>query len=407
MRRRQFLKASAVLSAGFLLPIGRTAWAMQSENEHQGRLIVIFLRGAVDGLNVVAPYGDSEYYDYRPSIAIAPPGQQQGLIDLDGHFGLHPALSDLLPLWKERSLAFVHASGSPDPSRSHFEAQAYMERGEPGVNHGDVGWMNRLLSVLPGNHAATEALGVGPRIPLILSGPASVASVPAGKRADRTMPMDHPRIRELFNQLYAGQSILDQAFHEGVKARAVLLEDLQNEMVKASNGAPSVQGFPLDAQRVAGLFRTDRRTRLAFFGLGGWDTHVNEGGAEGQLAGHLKPLGQGVKALVDGLGPLYEETTILVMSEFGRTAHENGNGGTDHGHGNVLWVLGGAVKGGRIHGQWPGLGESELYQARDLAVTTDFRAVIAAVLTGTLKLGETQQKNVLPGFYGKPMSGLI
>lgn len=407
MRRRQLLKAGALVSASLLLPVGRTAWALTSDTQTPGRLIVIFLRGAVDGLNVVAPYADGEYYDYRPSIALAPPGHSKGLLDLDGHFGLHPALSDLMPLWQERSLAFVHASGSPDPNRSHFEAQAYMERGEPGVNHGDVGWMNRLLTALPGKHSATEALAVGPNVPLILSGPTGVANVPAGKRADRPMPMDHSRVREVFDQLYGGHSSLDKVYREAVQARQTLLTDLHQDMENASNGAPSSLGFPEDAARVAGLFRRDPRTRLAFFGLGGWDTHVNEGQADGQLAHHLKPLGSGLMTLAKGLGPLYKDTTILVISEFGRTAHENGNGGTDHGHGNVMWVLGGAVKGGRVHGQWPGLAEDQLYQKRDLAVTTDFRSVIDAVLAGPMNLGEQQRRTVFPGFTGHPLSGLV
>lgn len=396
MKRRDFLRSA--LSALAILPLGRNAWALRAPATGRKRLIVIFLRGAVDGLNVVVPYQESAYYAMRPNLAIPPPGRAGGALDLDGRFALHPALEPLMPLWRNKSLAFIPASGSPDPSRSHFDAQAYMETATPGVKTTHDGWLNRLLAQFPGPHSPTEALSVGPTIPLIFDGRMAVANLPLGKAATAPMPMDRPLIADAFEKLYSGEDPLSRSFREGLRARKELLAKLRVEEHMADNGAPSPVGFPQDAARLGRLMRDDTGIRLAFMALGGWDTHINQGASSGQLANNLRLLGQGVGALVSALGPAYADTVITLISEFGRTAHENGNNGTDHGHGNVMWVVGGPVRGGRIYGQWPGLDEEQLYQGRDVAVTTDFRSPLRAILAQHLALTPAQIARVLPAF---------
>lgn len=401
MNRREFLRYTMFASGGVLLSVGTRGWTARLSDAVGGnrRLIVVFMRGAVDGLNVVVPYADDRYYEARPTIAIPKAGQDSGVSDLDGYFGLHPSLAAVLPLWQNKSMAFVHASGSPDSNRSHFEAQAYMETGTPGVNTSD-GWMNRLLGALPGPHSPTEALSLGPTVPRILSGASAVSNLPLGRNADHPMPLDRPRIADAFAALYQGNTALDQAFSEGREARSRLLSDLQKDMNDSYNGAPPVIGFANDSRRLARLMAGDSSIRLAFLAVGGWDTHVGEGSGKGQLANHLQALTEGLAALVQGLGQAYGDTAILVMSEFGRTFRENGNAGTDHGHGNVMWLLGGKVNGGKVYGEWPGLADDQLYQNRDLAITTDFRQVIGTVLTRHLRLPDSVLGRVFPDGLG-------
>jgi uncharacterized protein (DUF1501 family) len=407
--RRDFLKLSAAGAGLSLLPIGTSGWAATNPNGAPQRLVVVFLRGAVDGLNVVVPYGETAYYDARPTIAIARPGHAGGALDLDSRFGMHPALAPLQPLWRERSLAFIHAAGSPDPTRSHFDAQDYMESGTPGRKATADGWMNRLMQQLPGQHTTTSAVAFGPTLPRMLSGKVNVANIPVGRAASQPMPIDRPVINAAFDQLYSGSDALSLAYKEGVRTRTKLVADLQDEMKEADNGAPSPVGFAQDTEHLVSLVAKDPSVQLAFFDLGGWDTHVNEGTAEGQLANHLKPLAEGLAVLAKGLGPAYRDTVIVVMSEFGRTMHENGNRGTDHGHGNVMWVMGGPVKGGRVYGQWPGLDESALYQGRDLAITTDFRSALAVMLARHMRIDGRALGAVFPGAPAAPaaVSGLI
>jgi uncharacterized protein (DUF1501 family) len=400
MRRRDFLGYSAATSGLALFSLGSSAWAVQNRAAGQERLIVVFLRGAVDGLNVVVPYAEPNYYSLRPTIAVARPGQSAGALELDGRFALHPALDSLMPLWKERSLAFVHASGSPDESRSHFEAQAYMEAGTPGVKTTQDGWMNRVLAALPGGHVPTEAVNFGKTLPKILDGAMPVASIPTQQygegrsavRSERDVATD-----AIFDRLYAGTDPISVTYREGRAAQSQLMSDLARDMTEAAAGAPSAKGFPQDAAKLCQLMKQDPTIQLAFFALSGWDTHVRQGGAEGQLATHLQPLGEGLAELRTGLGDLYGRTVVLVISEFGRTARENGNGGTDHGHGNAMWAMGGPVSGGKVYGEWPGLDEEELHEGRDLAVTTDFRTVVADVLAHHLKLNARQIATVFPG----------
>jgi uncharacterized protein (DUF1501 family) len=395
--RRDFMHRAAILSAAGIVLLSPHAWAAGGSGERKGRLVVVFLRGAVDGLNVVVPHAEPAYYDARPTIAIGRLNSEGGVHDLDGFFGLHPALAPLMPLWSERTLAFVHACGSPDPTRSHFDAQDYMESGTPGTKSTHDGWLNRVLAQLPGAHAPTEALSLGPTLPRILSGKQPVANLPLGRAAARPLPLDRPVVETAFDRLYSGADALSVAYREGRTSRAKLLTDLQRDMVEADAGAPSPQGFPDDTNRLAHLIRRDPSIRIAFLALGGWDTHVSQGAAQGQLAAHLAQLATGLSGFAKALGPEYQDTVVLVISEFGRTVKENGNGGTDHGHGNVLWVMGGPVRGGKVYGRWPGLATSALYQERDLAITTDFRQPIGALLRSHLALSDGQVAQVFPG----------
>ena len=401
MDRRNLLKTLA--GGAVLIPFGRGAWALSDPAAAQAprkRLVVVMLRGAVDGLSVVVPYADKDYYAMRSSIAIPPPGNAGGALDLDGHFGMHPALAPLLPLWQSRKLAFVHAAGSPDPTRSHFDAQDYMESGTPGVKSTQDGWMNRLLGDLQQQRGALDAVSFGPVLPRIFSGANTVANVPLGRAAAKATAMDRPEINTAFDRMYANTGTLGQAYQEGRRSRQQILDDLSDadamEMKQADNGAPSPQGYSQDTDQLATLFKRTPDLQLAFMQLGGWDTHVNQGNGEGQLAKHLQPLAEGLAQLTTQLGPQLDDTVIVVMSEFGRTAHENGNKGTDHGHGNLMWVLGGPVAGGKVYGNWPGLSASALHEGRDLAVTTDFRTVLARVCEQHLRLSDERLDSVFP-----------
>jgi uncharacterized protein (DUF1501 family) len=401
MQRRDFLNAwGAALGAGLLLPLGRGAWAATGPDPTRRKLVVVMLRGAVDGLNVVAPVGDENYLRLRPTIGLAAPGMEGGALDLDGYFGLHPALASLQPLWRQGKLAFVHASGSPDATRSHFDAQDYMESGTPGRKNTPDGWMNRLVAALPGSPGPSRLLGIGPVMPRILAGTAAAVNLPNVAGAGKADVLDRPAVAAAFDRLYTGHPRFGRAYADGRKAHKEVMEAALNaespEMMAADRGAPLPNGFPDDAARLAALMRNDPKIQLAFIALGGWDTHAGQGAATGQLANRLAPLGQGLAVLAERLGPLFDDTVVLVMSEFGRTARENGNGGTDHGHGNVMWLLGGKVRGGKVYGEWEGVGDGALNEGRDLPVTTDFRSVLAQVAERHLLLDDKQLVQVFP-----------
>jgi uncharacterized protein (DUF1501 family) len=397
MNRREFLQLALLSTSGLLL-LGENGWAAKatSDDKNPKRLVVVFLRGAVDGLNVVVPYSESAYYAARPSIAIPRPSDNGGALELDREFALHPALSSLMPFWEKGTLAFVHASGSPDSSRSHFDAQDYMETATPGLKTTPDGWLNRLLDVLPGTRSSTEAISVGPILPRILAGRAAATNLALGKAATQPTPLDRSEIQEAFDQVYKGSDALSVAYREGQSSRKKLLSELTEEMTEADKGAPSPVGFTDQARKLGRLIGRDSTIKVAFLALGGWDTHINQGSVVGQLSNRLKALGATLGTFAQALGSAYADTVILVMSEFGRTVHENGNTGTDHGHGNVMWVMGGNVRGGKVYGQWPGLSGNELYEGRDLAVTTDFREVISAVLEGQFGLTSAQLDKALP-----------
>jgi uncharacterized protein (DUF1501 family) len=394
MNRRNFLVLSTAASVAPL-----ALWRSDAAAEGGStRLVVILLRGAVDGLNVVVPYGEPAYYAARPTIAIPKPGAAEGAaLALDEHFALHPALAGVMPLWQANQLAFVHAAGSPDPTRSHFDAQLFIENGTPGRRVTEDGWINRLVAALPGPHGPADALAIGPTLPFILKGKAAAANLPLGPAANRKLAIDRPEVAAAFDRVYAGDDPVGRAYRQGRAARTELTASMNPEQQMADGGAPPANDFPVQATRLAGLLSKDRRIRIAFAALGGWDTHVRQGGHTGQLANRLRPLGDGLAALAQGLGPDWADTVVVVLSEFGRTAHENGDAGTDHGHGNVIWVMGGPVRGGKVYGEWPGLAPAALYEGRDLAVTTDYRNVLAAVIARHMRLPDRALAEVFPG----------
>ena len=396
MKRRRFIQSA--LGASFLagLPVTLVRSAV-TQGHPPSRLIVLLLRGGIDGLNVVVPYQESDYHAGRPTIGLAPP-EEEGVLDLDGRFGLHPALDMLMPFWQQKKLAFVHACGSPDPTRSHFDAQDYIESGVPGDKTITDGWMNRLVGQLPEPESPIKAVNVGVTLPRILQGAKSVATVGLTPANIKPTNIDLPGVLEFFAGLYDEDAALKKAYDEGVSSHRRVRADLDKEMQAADKDAVAPAGFAGQAHELGRLIDTDSQIRLAFLSVGGWDTHVNQGAETGQLANKLEALGKGLVQLTEGLRESFSHTVIIMLSEFGRTARENGNGGTDHGHGNVVWLLGGAVNGGRVLGQWPGLVPGQLYEGRDLAVTTDFRGVASAVLQQHLKLAPEALKTIFPGF---------
>lgn len=346
---------------------------------------------------MVVPYQEPAYYAARPTIAIAPPGKDNGSLDLDGQFGLHPALSALMPQWQAGHLAFVHAAGSAVLSRSHFQAQDYLESGTPGTTTHIGGWLNRLLAFLPAG-TPTQAVNMGGTLPLIFSGAETVASLAVEAAANQPLPIDQPQIQAAFDQLYAGDSQLAQMYQEGRMARELLLRELNAENMAASRGAPAPAQLVTTARYLARLMRGDANTQVAFLDLGEWDTHVNQ---HNTLNYHLNALANGLVTLATELGPVYEQTTLVVMSEFGRSVAENGNGGTDHGYGNGLWVMGGRLQGKQFYGEWPGLDPAVQHESRDLAVTTDFRDVFSALLSQQFGLGQAALGQIFPGYQPK------
>ena len=399
--RRRALLAGTLLAAGTAaLP---RAWAQALPTARgQGRLVVVFLRGALDGLSAFVPWSDPDYARLRPGIAIPPPdGREQSTVKLDGSFGLHPALAMLEPLWREQVLAFVPAAGSPDGTRSHFDAQYQWETARPGQSGDAPGWLNLLAAQLggAGGDAQPRILGVGEANPRLLAGREPVQLVAHGKAAQRAGALENPRQRETLMALYDGDDAVSQAFRRGAAERMdtarTLSADLQQEMQAASNGAAPPALLEQDARNLATLMRKDRSLRLGFLSAGGWDTHVGQGAASGQLADNLRKLGA---ALAQLRRDLHEPGDVVVVaSEFGRTTAENGTRGTDHGHGNAMWLIGNPVAGGRWHGQWSGLARANLHEGRDLPVHHDFRAVLAQVLRPTFGLQDRQLAAVLPG----------
>lgn len=397
--RRTFLKSGALAVVGTAaLPafLRRAALGAESPGTRTRRLVVVFQRGAADGLNIVIPHGERSYYSMRPSIAI-PHGLE---LDLDGFFGLHPAMTALQPLFHQRRLAIIHAAGSPDHTRSHFDAQDYMESGTPGVKSTEDGWLNRSLGALPPEgDAPFRAVALGPTMPRILSGhePAlalnNINDFGVGGRGPASAPLSNT-----FEAMYA-QSV-DAVLHgtgqetfEAVK----MLKSADPQRYTPAVGADYPRGrFGNSLQQLAQLIKANMGVQIAFADVSGWDHHVNEGSTQGQLANVLREFSQSLAAFWTNLGDLGEDTVVVTMSEFGRTARENGNRGTDHGHANVMFVLGGPVRGGKVYGQWPGLEPEQLNEGRDLALTTDFRRVLGEVLSQ--HLGNQDLARVFPGF---------
>jgi len=404
--RRAFLKNSAMAVVGTAaIPsfLTRAAWGAVGAGGNNKRLVVIFQRGAADGLNIVVPHAEPAYYAMRPSINI--PRQQ--VIDLNGFFGLHPSLSSFKPLWDQRQLAIVHAAGSPDTTRSHFDAQDYMESGTPGVKITGDGWLNRTLQSEPvAADSPFRGIALGTTLPRILSGKASAVAVSNVNGFSIAGGNAAAPLGNTFEAMY--EQSVDSVLHgtgretfEAVK----MLKSADPQHYTPAPGANYPKGRFGDALRqTAQLIKSNLGVQIAFTDIGGWDHHVNEGAAEGQLANVLRDFSESIAAFWTDLGPLTEDTVVVTMSEFGRTARENGNRGTDHGHANVMFVLGGPVRGGRVYGSWPGLDPSQLNEGRDLALTTDFRRVLGE---GVWRhLGNHNLNTVFPGFDNSPQDFL-
>jgi uncharacterized protein (DUF1501 family) len=363
-------------------------------------LIAIFQRGAVDGLSVVAPYGEELYHRLRPGIGLSKPGVAGGaepVIDLDGFFGFHPRLGPLAALYRQGHLAVVHACGSPDPTRSHFDAQDFMESATPGVKTTADGWLNRLLQAAPERQATSfRAVAVSPQLPRALLGRASALAIgPIAQFGVRGGPAALPAE---FEEEYAAvpdprlQATAREAF-EAVR----MLKDVRLQPYEPAPGADYPRSpFGQALGEIAQLVKADVGLQVAFADVGGWDTHVNQGASAGQLAARLADFGRALGALAADLDDRLGDVVILTMSEFGRMVRQNGNGGTDHGHGNAMIVIGGNVRGGRVVGRWPGLGPDRLYDGRDLAVTTDFRDVFGEVVVRHLGIADTSR--IFPGY---------
>jgi len=408
--RRVFLKGSALAMFGVgSMPawLSRSLYAADSSiNGRKKILVAIFQRGAVDGLNMVVPFGEPRYYALRPSIAIPKPdGTPNSAVDLDGFFGLHPALAPLKPMFDAQHLAIVDAVGSPDPTRSHFDAQDYMESGTPGYKGATDGWMNRALPKQSGA-PPLRAISLGDSLARTLRGHNDAVAV----RNLNDFQVHDPGGAATFESMY--ENSVDTMLHGTGKEtfNAVkMMQSIQKQTYVPANGAAYPNGgFGKNLQQIAQLIKADVGVEVAFADIGGWDTHVNEVGGQptsGQLANNLAQFGQALAAFHQDLGDRMEDVTLVTMSEFGRTVKENGDRGTDHGHANVMFVLGGDVRGGKIYGDWPGLQEEQLYDGRDLALTTDFRDVLSELVAK--HLGNSNLKSVFPGYESPKFRGLL
>jgi uncharacterized protein (DUF1501 family) len=400
--RRIFLRNGALAVVGTAaLPsfLTRAAFGAIDPGIRNKRLVVIFQRGAADGLNIVVPHAEASYYAMRPTINIP----KKSVLDLDGFFGLHPAMASFEPLWKQKHLAIVHAAGSPDPTRSHFDAQDFMESGTPGVKVTDDGWLIRALhdqAVVPGkDKSAFRAIALGPSLPRILSGKEPAVAVnnvndfSVGGKNPNAVPMSNT-----FEAMYdhSVDSVLHGTGQETFDAVKTLKAADPSKYTPAANANYPKGRFGDSLKQLAQLIKANLGVQVAFADIGGWDHHVNEGSTQGQIANVLGDFSQSIAAFWTDLGDLGEDTVVVTMSEFGRTARENGNRGTDHGHANVMFVLGGPVEGGKVYGRWPGLDQSQLYEGRDLAITTDFRLVLSEVVSRYL--GNKDMRTVFPGF---------
>jgi uncharacterized protein (DUF1501 family) len=403
--RRIFLRNGALTVVGTAaIPsfLARAAFASTNGTGGKRRLVVLFQRGAADGLNMVVPYGEAAYYKMRPTIAI--PRPKSGIasaIDLDGFFGLHPAMSTLKPLWDSKQLAIIHAAGSPDNTRSHFDAQDYMESGTPGVKSTEDGWLNRaMVSPAPGaKQSPFRAVALGTALPRMLSGAAPAVAISnindfgVGGRSGASK-----EVSGSFESMYAQSvdSVLHGTGKETFEAVKMLKANAPPNYLPARGASYPRGRFANSLKQVAQLLKADLGVEVAFVDIGGWDHHVNEGSTQGQLANLSREFAESIAAFWTDIGDLGEDTVVVTMSEFGRTARENGTRGTDHGHANVMFVLGGPVKGGKVFGRWPGLGERHLYEGRDLELTTDFRSVLTECLDK--HMDKKQLGKVFPGF---------
>jgi uncharacterized protein (DUF1501 family) len=413
----------AVIGSAMVPGLFTRAVLAQTEGLRRGgkRLVVVFQRGASDGLNIVVPYREPSYYQMRSSIAVQP----KDLIDLDGFFGFHPALTALKPAWDAKQLAVVHACGSPDPSRSHFDAQDYMESGTPGVRSTSSGWLNRALAVSPAPApvSAFRAISMGTALPRTLQGtqpaiaiedvntfgvhdPALNHGDPGGQPAGMIARGAAP---DGFASMYSDSvnAVLHGTGSETFEAIRMLRSASTQKYTPANGAVYAGNSFGNNMKGIAQLMKANLGVEVAFAELGGWDTHQNQGGTNGQLANRLREWSEGLAAFRQDMGHQGDDVVVVTMSEFGRTARQNGTGGTDHGHANVMLVMGAPVRGGKVYGKWPGLSPEQLNENRDLKVTTDFRQVLSEVTSGTIQ--PTLLAGIFPGisFQTNEMLGIV
>lgn len=423
--RRLFLRNGglALVSLGFA-PSFLTRTVRAAGLVRQKALIAIFQRGAVDGLNVVVPFGEKRYYQARPTIAIPRPGSAEGALDLDGFFAFHPRLAPLKPFYDGRQLAVVHACGSPDSTRSHFDAQDYLETATPGVKSTEDGWLNRYLQARKSQQdrkvsphtaesrapspqkggqgwgegagsSAFRAVSLTPQLPRSLQGGAPALAMSQidqfGVRADA-------QVGASFEEQYAAaaDAVLTGVGREAFEAIRTLKTAAPQRYQPAHGAEYPRSAYGQSLKQIAQLIKADVGLEVAFTESSGWDHHVNEGNTQGQLAVRLDDFARGIAALVTDLGDRMADTVILTMSEFGRAISENGNRGTDHGHGNAMLVIGGPVRGGRVYGKWPGLALDQRFEGRDLAVTTDFRDVFGELVVR--HMGIADPRSIFPGY---------
>jgi uncharacterized protein (DUF1501 family) len=415
--RRLFLKQGGVALASVGLVGAAPTFLRRAVVEAQGltatpnarrkTLIAIFQRGAVDGLNMVVPHGERSYYDLRPQIAIPQPGKgalEESAINLDGLFGLHPSLSPFKSLWDEKRLAIVHAVGSPDNTRSHFDAQDYMESATPGVKSTQDGWLNRTLQARPDAKATPfRAISMTQNLPRSMQGRAPTLAMQSLADFQLRAGASTASVQGGFESIYEqGVGDLLQGTGKETFEAVNFLKKVNPAQYKPENGAQYPRGpYGAALMQIAQLIKAGVGLEVAFTDVGGWDTHRAEGGARGQLSNLLGQFSQGIYALVTDLGSArMQDVVVLTMSEFGRTVRQNGTGGTDHGHANAMFVVGGSVRGGRVYGQWPGLKEEQLFEGRDLALTTDFRDVFGEI--ASKHLGAADLRKVFPGHDSGP-----
>jgi uncharacterized protein (DUF1501 family) len=387
----------------------RALYAADAPSPRKKILVAIFQRGAADGLNVVVPHGEKAYYNLRPTIAIPRPARgekrEDAAIDLDGFFGLHPSLAPLKPLFDRQHLAIVDAVGSPDPTRSHFDAQDYMESGTPGLKATHDGWMNRALPAAVGKVSPVRAVSLGATLSRSMAGPNPAIAL----QSIAGFQVRDAQAAKQFQEMYltSKDPSMQAAGRETFEAVS-MLQTIQKQTYTPAAGVEYPRGrFGDSLRQIAQLIKADVGVEMAFADIGGWDHHVNEVGqraSEGQLANLLTQYGQALSAFWQDMGDRMADVAVVTMSEFGRTAHENGNRGTDHGHANSMFVMGGGVRGGKVYGKWPGLEKEQLYEGRDLALTTDFRDVLGELVSK--HLGNPTVKGVFPGYAPKSL-GLV
>jgi len=401
--RRSFLKSAGLGFVAMGLPPGFLVRAAGAESSNRKKvLVVVFQRGGIDGLNVVIPFKDRAYYQLRPSIAVAEPASgAERAIDLDGFFAIHPALAPLKSIYDKGQLAIIHAAGSPDNTRSHFDAQDYMEIGTPGIKTTPDGWLNRYLSDKKIGGSPFRGVTLGAQTPRTLAGPTPTLTLSSIEE----FRLRNQGMAAALQNLYANSN--DPLFRQGGQ---ILFEGMATLRSVEAKLPPSLANYPngrfgISMRQIARLIKADVGLEIAFAEIDGWDTHVAEGGATGQLANRLKDLGDSLAAFHQDLGDRIEDVMVVTMSEFGRTARENGNRGTDHGHANVMFVLGANVRGGKVYGRWPGLAPEVLYESRDLDLTTDYRSVCGEVLAR--HLGQRDLSKIFPGFRSDTRVGVV